>query len=1175
MATYSVTCPSLIINSSNSDHDGAIINESTPDSHATRTNNPSIIDTTQYTTAIHTLFKFDNAPLANYLKKAVKHVYVRIYNVSAEKMSGESEKYIGGTIEALNTTFNESTVTWNNTPSSRVLFLIYIQVSASSTTIGTQSIEVPYYQAGYSGYDGQAATRSLYAQLPIGIRIGNHATSADKKNVNYYSKNDNHAGSTNVDVLVELEDWNPALTVRFPTVGAFVKASIVNTFSVSFDAFDSINYPTAQTITYEIKDTETSAVTSYTASVSINLNGRTYIEWTVPAGTLENGKDYQWHAKITTDDGTTGWSGWADFTTKDAIPGQPTIVSPQAKYLIGSDPTTLSWQHNIATGSAQHAYDLQYKQAGSWTDIVVNEVSADQSYTVPEGFFSAGQMYWRVRTYNTDDVAGDWGTSSANVVQAKPETPILSQITSAPRLSASWQSVGQQAYRFTVANAAGKIVYDSGDTYGVGKTITIDDYLPDGNYTVSLKIQNGLGMWSDPAISGIAIQNTPQAGEDVITAQSIFGGVRIDLGLPNTQQMGNPLTYENIPEGSEFDSAIVNGETEEIGNGEKGPDNPYALNGTTKLTSSDGGENSQEIDFDPLYSVGDQHDTLDLLTGERTMITELHQLDETAGWEYDPESLSSYGGDTLDITDAQEGGELTKLEVEGETVQDGSGTPSPDNVRPLHGVQQITLSDGGNQSQTIALPQPLYSLPDGTADEIEAVSGQEAQRIGKAILNGSTGTWLVYPSSESALSICFYASGLFSNRKIPSSSNTSICDKFLYSSNIIYSTSDVDEGYYPYPTIADRHAIRILKSRLVGWLDTWTDAQKVAAFKAWLAANPVTILYELAAPVAIVGTPQAIATYAHTIVTTDIASNLSATYVNNGPALYVRCQSTIARPQHCTHFKDQPYDDSWYDGQQGIGVDGARLYLKVPKAMAKTLSEFLLWIATQTIQFLSLRSEPLSSQEDAKPVPIYYPTTILTLDRGAMTAARTVVSAEGTRYILRDNKPIAKITGTIYVDHTASGVHEYIFRIVTEDGNYYDTNAVTASPLIRYACISKFETPNQILLLKFGEGQPPQRSNQSSKIYSSNHFAGRALPVHDVTEQHDSAWEFSYSLLSREDYLGLYQLFLDGETVLFRDSRGYKAIGTMTSIKPTPTRKTLSVSFTIEESDVIEGIDYD
>lgn len=1167
MATYSITCPSSIINSSNSDYDGAIINEATPDSHATRTNNPSIIDTTQYTTAIHTLFKFDNAPLANYLKKAVKHAYVRIYNVSAEKMSSESEKYIGGTIEALNTTFNESTVTWNNTPSSRVLFLIYIQVSASSTTIGTQSIEVPYYQAGYSGYDGQAATRSLYAQLPIGIRIGNHATIADKKNVNYYSKNDNHAGSTNVDVLFELEDWNPALTVRFPTVGAFVKASIVNTFSVSFDAFDSINYPTAQTITYEVKNTSTGTVTSHTASVSINLNGRTYIEWTVPAGTLENGKDYQWRAKITTDDGTTGWSGWADFTTKDAIPGQPTIVSPQAKYLIGSDPTTLSWQHNIATGSAQHAFDLQYKQAGSWTDIVVHEVSADQSYTVPGDYFAAGQMYWRVRTYNTDDIAGDWGTSSANVVQAKPETPILSQIASVPRLSASWQSVGQQAYRFTVANAAGKIVYDSGDTYGVGKTITIDDYLPDGNYTVSLKIQNGLGMWSDPAVSGIAIQNTPQAGEDVITAQSIFGGVRIDLGLPNTQQTGNPLTYENIPEGSEFTAAVISGETEEIGTGEKGPDNPYALNGTTKLTSSDGGENSQEIDFDPLYSVGDQHDTLDLLTGERTTITELHQLDESEGWEYDPESLSSYGGSSLDIVDAQEEGEFTKLAVEGQTAQDGTGDPSPDNVRPLHGITALTVTDGGSQSQTVTLPQPLYSLPDGTADEIEAVSGQGMQRVGKIVLNG-TETWAAAASNTLYQKFEYTLPDKKQARNCPA-----FCDRFN-----VFTMHDYDlmlrEGY------ADgigsyARCILILKSRLTGWLDTWTSAQKVAAFKSWLSANPVTVLYELATPQAISGTPQSVQTYAHTIVTTDIPTNISATYVNNDPALYVHCPSAIAQIGECTHFKNQDYGSEWYDGEQGIGIDGTNLYLKVPKTITKTLPEFLVWIAAQTVQFLTLRSEPVSSQDDAKTIPIYYPSTILTLDRGTMTVSRSTISAAGTRYILRDGNPIAKITGTSYVDYTSSGAHEYICRIVTPDGNYRGTNAVMALPLIKYACISKFEAPNQILALKFGEGQPPQRSNQSSKIYSSNHFTGRTLPVHDVTEQYNSTWEYTYSLLSREDYLNLYQLFLDGETVLFRDSKGYKAIGTMTSIKPTPSRKTLGVSFSIEESDVIEGIDYD
>ena len=674
------------------------------------------------------LLKFDISPLNNYKKKAINSL---IMGIKTNIRPGT----VGGTLSWLNVPFNTQAVTYNTQPDGDVAFLRYAEEQDPD---GYYYLPIVHYGLGFVGYNGTKSPRSFYDQLSVGFLLSNLASYNDRKNVDYNLGT--WESPRDFVFQFEMSTWNPALTARFPISNAYINAAIANTFSVAFDAFQSIDYPTAQTITYEIKDVSTGTVVSHDATVSINLKGRNYLEWTVPANTVVTGKNYQWRAKIVTDDGTTSFSDWANFTTLDATPGLPTIISPQSKYLDGAAATTLTWRHNVSTGSAQYAYDLQYKQAGDWVSIISHAVSSTQTYTVPANFFAAGQMYWRVRTYNTDNTPGDWGTSSANVVQAKPVTPIIQSITTAPRSTISWQSVGQQAYQLVVKNASGEVMQDTGETYGTDKSKTIDLYLPDGNYTFDLTIQNGQGVWSDHAVQSVHIANSPPLGDDQLTVTSLFGAVKLDLMLPN-------------PKGVDY-----------------------------------------------------------------------------VGETYVGESYAAH--------------------------------------------------------------QPYY--------------------------------------------------------------------------------------------------------------------------------------------------------------------------------------------------------------------------------------------------------------------------------------------ASGTRYVLRDGEPIAKVTGTTYIDYTPSGTHQYAIRIVTAEGNYKDTNTVTAEPIIKYACISKYNSPQNVLTLKFNQGSKPVLDRQLSKVLYSHYFAGRALPVYDVTEHHDSAWSFTYSFLSQSDYDSLYQLFLDGDTVMFRDHRGYKAVGTITSVKQVPSYRNINViNFSISESDASEVIDYD
>jgi len=684
----------------------------------------------------NSFIKFDNSNLSAYKNKKINSIYLYLPSVEGNLlMKDENALCIGGSIEALSTSFDSNT-RWSSRPNSQVIQVVYKEVPTSTLHIGDQALELKYYYSGSKDYNGNTIFRNMYDQLPIGFCIANNVNYADKKNVNYFSKDDVSTGNTNFGIIFNLEDWNPILTARFPVSNAFLKYNVTNNFSVAFAEFESIDFPTATSAAMEIKDIATGTTENYSATMSINLHNRNYLEWAVPNGVLAHGKDYQWRTKIITDDGETGYSDWAAFTTKDAIPGAPTILYPQSKYLDGSLPIELAWQHNIDTGSIQYAYDLYYKQTGDWIAIVSHAISAAQKYTLPADFFSAGQMYWEVRTYNTDDVSGTYAISAANIIQAKPVTPIINSITSTPQLSLTWQSTGQQAYRLTITND--DVDFDSGAIYGTTKAFTINTILADGNYEVCLKIQNGQGLWSDCAIQDIKIVNDKPLGDDELIATPVAGGIRLSITLP------------------------------------------------------------------------------------------------------DAKGINYFGDD-------------------------------------------------------------IY--------------------LGEIYL-----------------------------------------------------------AYEPKNTV-------------------------------------------------------------------------------------------------------------------------------------------------------------------------------------------------GTRYLLRDGNPIA-IMGDTYTDYTCSGEHTYICRIVN-NGNYHDTKPVTARPIINYACISKYSDPESVLILKHKENSKPTLENQYSKKYKEHFFAGRALPVNDITEHYNSIWNFSYSFLEKSAYDILYNLFLSGETVIFRDNKGYRAIGTLTSVKSTISNIANTVDFSISETSVSEVISYD
>ena len=287
-----------------------------------------------------------------------------------------------------------------------------------------------------------------------------------------------------------------------PTAGAFVNRFEKNMFTwrCDDDTADS------QVCFAEIK--QTSAVFEWreknaSASKTISVSGAT-TACTVPANTFPSGT-IEWRVKVTANSGTTTTSAWQEITTTDVTPtAKP--VSPSGIVIDATIANRFSWQHIISTGTPQSKADLQWSADGTTWNTLATVAGENQYYDVPANKFTSGTKYWRVRTYNTDGIAGEWSDAAQIVVIAAPTAPSIQIKSTGPRPSISWQASEQEAYQVELD---GKL--SVGTHYGTDKTWTSPAYLADGSHTVRVRVQNQYGMWSDWGAAALPVTNTPGA----------------------------------------------------------------------------------------------------------------------------------------------------------------------------------------------------------------------------------------------------------------------------------------------------------------------------------------------------------------------------------------------------------------------------------------------------------------------------------------------------------------------------------------------------------------------------------------------------------------------------------------------------------------------------------------
>lgn len=237
----------------------------------------------------------------------------------------------------------------------------------------------------------------------------------------------------------------------------------------------------------------------------VNLPGNQF-QYIVPAETFSSDQ-IQWQITVVSEE-TQYTSDWFTLTTVDSI-SSAKAVSPNNVVVDGSYPVEFHWNHIIDTGSEQTKYELEYSDNNgtSWTPLQ-SENTSNHFTNVPADTLPAGNLLWRVKTYNTDSVAGEWSEPARFTVRAAPSAPAITSISAEARPLVRWQAVGQQAYEIAVFSED-TLIYTTGETAGTEKSKRIPEYLTSGTYTVKVRVWNTYHIESP---WGIGTVQVPESG---------------------------------------------------------------------------------------------------------------------------------------------------------------------------------------------------------------------------------------------------------------------------------------------------------------------------------------------------------------------------------------------------------------------------------------------------------------------------------------------------------------------------------------------------------------------------------------------------------------------------------------------------------------------------------------
>lgn len=329
--------------------------------------------------------------------------------------------------------------------------------------------------------------------------------------------------SGNHDVYYTLDTRQANITNPSPASG-FVNDQVSNVFSWNLRSMPLSSQQISAIFQWRTKNSPDVNTIYVTTEKSV----------TIPGNTLPNGL-FEWRVQAkSSNEITTPFTDWIELTTIDAIPDKPIGLFPSSGMRDGTRPIQFYWIHRNQYSTPQHAFEIQttYDNGLTWNDISGKVYSPDQQYIAPENSIvpinNTGQVGWRVRTYNTEDVASQWSDTAFIIVHAAPQPPRwISVESNRSRPLTRWTSFGQIGFQLQVIFGE-SIVFDSIESFGVETEYRIPQFLRNGSYIFRLRIKNVRGLWSEWADFPVSI-NARQTLTINLSGESIKNGAQLNF----------------------------------------------------------------------------------------------------------------------------------------------------------------------------------------------------------------------------------------------------------------------------------------------------------------------------------------------------------------------------------------------------------------------------------------------------------------------------------------------------------------------------------------------------------------------------------------------------------------------------------------------------------------------
>lgn len=251
-------------------------------------------------------------------------------------------------------------------------------------------------------------------------------------------------------------------------------------------------------------------------------------------------------------------------------------------------------------------------------------------------------------------------------------------------------------------------------------------------------------------------------------------------------------------------------------------------------------------------------DTTDLRTSNNDIYAESSKIYDAVKWLLsDKDMEETETGDNTVSFDTDYTEDLVKLDVGLTATQSGTGTPAPDNVRPISGYSNMGLTVNGNNI-SIALGQTVYNgvldVKNGILKIITAL---------KTFIGNSSENWNYYAISTGSLF------RIAVNDRKPGNIYSGMPNTNLYLCNQAIKSSNTTTG-------------RINGTFSGGGLYfdiTNNSYDNITDWKDYLSANPIEFMYELATPLEVSLTPEQIATIKGlNTISTDTNGEITVTY---------------------------------------------------------------------------------------------------------------------------------------------------------------------------------------------------------------------------------------------------------------------------------------------------------